>query len=116
VLPEGVSPGSAGAKQGTEPVAGPLERECSHCGQPLTLENLAREESEGMEAERLALGLQGVRFRYYQCPACGYADIFVDVHPLAGETAQEYNQRRAALEDAVKQLHAEKVEVIVSPP
>jgi len=76
--------------------------------------DLAGEQSEGMEAERQALGLEGVRFLYYNCPACGYADIFVDVHPLAGESAQEFHRRRADLEAGVRQLHGEQVEVIVT--
>jgi hypothetical protein len=62
-------------------------RECSHCHKPLLPQELVREVSKGMESERNALGLEGVRFLYYTCSGCGYADIFVDVHPIAGESA-----------------------------
>jgi hypothetical protein len=91
-----------------------MQRECVSCHRPFTPADLARQESKGMEAERKALGLEGVRFLYYNCPACGDADIFVDVRPLAGETANEFHRRRAGLEDAVRQLHAEKVEVVIT--
>jgi len=89
-------------------------RECSHCHKPLSPQELAREESAGMEAERKALGLQGVRFLYYNCTGCGYADIFVDIHPLEGETHDAFRQRRRELETTVRQLHADRVEVVVT--
>jgi len=59
-----------------------VKRNCSHCGKEFTPRELAREESRGMEAERKALGLEGVLFRYYACSGCGHADIFLDVRPL----------------------------------
>jgi hypothetical protein len=74
---------------------------------------MVREVSHGMERERKALGLDGVRFLYYTCSGCGYADIFVDVHAIAGETTEQFQQRRRELETTVRQLHAERVEVIV---
>jgi hypothetical protein len=89
-------------------------RECSHCHKPLSPQELAREESAGMEAERKALGLQGVRFLYYNCTGCGYADIFVDIHPVEGETPDVFRHRRRELETTVRQLHAERVEVILT--
>ncbi len=89
-------------------------RECSHCHKLLTPMELAKEESKGMEAERKALGLQGVRFLYYNCSDCGYADIFVDVHPVIGEPAERFRQRRLELESTVRQLHADHVEVVVT--
>lgn len=66
-----------------------------------------------MEAERKALGLEGVLFRYYTCSACGYADIFMDIHPLQGESEEAFQKRRADLESAVRQLHGERVEVVL---
>lgn len=67
-----------------------------------------------MEAERKALGLVGVLFRYYGCPACGQADIFVDINPLPGEDGEAFLQRRQALEQAVRGLEGEQVEVVLS--
>ena len=89
-------------------------RECSHCHKPLTQKELAKEESRGMEAERKALGLEGVRFLYYNCSECGYADIFVDILPLIGEPAERFQQRRRELDSMVRQLHAERVEIVVT--
>lgn len=69
-----------------------------------------------METERKALGLQGIRFLYYTCSACGYHDIFIDIHPLEGETAEEFRTRHAALEATVKQLkqkRPERTEVVI---
>jgi predicted nucleic-acid-binding Zn-ribbon protein len=89
-------------------------RECSHCHKPLTPQELVKEASKGMEMERKALGLEGVRFLYYTCLGCGYADIFVDVHAIEGEPAEQFQRRRQELDAAVRQLHAERVEVIVT--
>jgi hypothetical protein len=66
-----------------------------------------------MEAERKALGLQGVRFLYYTCSKCRYNDIFVDIHPLAGEAPDEFKIRRDALEATVRELHGDRVDVVV---
>ena len=88
-------------------------RECTRCHRPFTPQDLARRESKGMEAERKALGLQGVLFRYYTCPQCGQADIFLDIHPLQGETSEAFRQRRDELEATVHQLHSDQVDVVV---
>ncbi|HEV3257330.1 MAG TPA: hypothetical protein VG013_10655 [Gemmataceae bacterium] len=95
-----------------------MHRECTHCHRPFTPQDLAREESKGMEAERKTLGLQGVLFRYYSCPQCRSADIFVDVRALEGESPEAFHRRRDDLEAAVKQLHADQVAVVVTekPP
>lgn len=90
-----------------------MMRKCSHCQKDFTPQELCRQESRGLESERKALGLEGVLFRYYTCSACGYADIFVDLHPLEGESAEAIRQRREDLETTVRQLHGEKVEVVV---
>ncbi len=95
-----------------------MNRECAHCRRPLTRADLVREESKGMEADRARLGLEGVRFLYYRCPGCGFADIFVDVLPLKGEPEEAFRRRQAELEQAVRQLHADGVAVVVAekPP
>lgn len=90
-----------------------MHRECTSCGRPFTPRDLARQESRGMEAERRALGLQGIAFRYYMCPACDWADIFIDVARLAGESPEAFHGRRGELEAAVRQLHAERVDVVL---
>jgi len=91
-----------------------MMRECTNCHRPFTPPDLARQESKGMEAERKALGLQGVLFRYYTCSACGQDDIFVDVAPLAGENAEAFHLRRDDLERTVRQLHTDQVAVVVT--
>ncbi len=90
-------------------------RECSQCHRPFTPQDLAREETKGMAAERKALGLQGVLFRFYNCPQCGCADIFVDIPPLPSETPEQFEQRRAELEASLKELRGDRVEVVLSP-
>jgi hypothetical protein len=66
-----------------------------------------------MEAERKALGLQGVLFRYYACAACGQADIFVDVQRLPGEFEGAFLRRRGELEAAVHAVHGQGVEAVL---
>src|SRR5690242_20655181 len=90
-----------------------MMRACSHCGKEFTPQELSREDSKGLEAERKALGLEGVLFRYYTCSACNYADIFVDVHPLEGESEEAFNRRREELEATIKQMEGEGVEIVV---
>ncbi len=89
-------------------------RTCSHCGKAFTPQELSREDSKGLEAERKALGLEGVLFRYYSCSACAQADIFVDVLPLEGEMEEDFRRRRSELEATVRQLQGEGVDVVVN--
>ena len=91
-----------------------MMRKCSHCGKEFTPQELSREDSKGLEAERKTLGLEGVLFRYYSCSACGQADIFVDIRPLEGESEEAFRRRREELEATVNQLEGEGVEVVVS--
>jgi hypothetical protein len=42
-------------------------------------------------------------------------DIFVDIVPLESELAEDYQARRAAMEDVVRGLHAEGVDAVVVP-
>jgi hypothetical protein len=88
-------------------------RTCSPCEKEFTPQELSREDSKGLEAERKALGLVGVLFRYYTCSACGQADIFVDVLPLEGELEEDFRRRREDLEASIQQLEGDGVEVIV---
>ncbi len=90
-----------------------MQRHCTHCDRPFTAQDIAKDVSKGMEAERKALGLQGVLFRYYSCPACGQDDIFVDVSPLPGESPDDFLRRRQELEVAARGLHTELVDVVL---
>ncbi len=90
-----------------------MHRRCTHCDRPFTPRDLAREESKGMEAERRELGLVGVLFRYYSCPACGQNDIFVNVTRVPDESYEEFVRRRRELEQVVSQLHADRVDVVL---
>src|SRR2546430_12676405 len=89
-------------------------RTCGHCQRQFTRADFVKEQSRGMEAERRAYGLEGVRFLYYRCPACDFADIFVDVHPLEGESPEEFRRRREALEEAARRVNADDVEIVVA--
>jgi hypothetical protein len=90
-----------------------MTRKCSHCGKDFVPQELARQESKEMEAERKAQGLEGLLFRCYSCSACGYLDIFVDVHPLAGESEEAFCLRKEELEDTVRRLSGEGVEAVL---
>jgi hypothetical protein len=88
-------------------------RKCTHCQKDFTPGELAREESKGMEAERKAMGLEGVLFRYYSCSSCGHACIFVDIRGLEGESAEAFRQRRADLEAVINQAHGQGIEAVL---
>jgi hypothetical protein len=67
-----------------------------------------------MEAERRAMRLAGVLFRYYRCGECGYDAIFVDSHPLPAEAPAAFRRRHAELEATLAELHGERVEVVLT--
>ena len=92
-----------------------MQRDCTRCRRPFTLADLSREETQNLEAERKATGLEGVKFVYFHCPACGMDDIFVAILPLATEFAQDYEARRDAMEKVVRGLHADHVGAVVVP-
>jgi hypothetical protein len=91
-----------------------MKRVCTRCHRPFTKEDLARNESKGMESERKAKGLDGVRFIYYHCP-CGMNDIFVDILPREDEIQEDFERRRAEMESTVRSMHEERVEAVVMP-
>jgi hypothetical protein len=92
-----------------------MKRECTRCRRPFTKADLAREETTNMEAQRKDAGLEGVRFLYCRCSNCGMHDIFVDILPLAGESADDFQARRDEMEGVVRRLHGDQVEVVVVP-
>ncbi len=89
-------------------------RVCRHCSRPFNRQDFVKEESKNMEADRKRLGLEGVRFLYYTCPACKLDDIFLDIFHLDGETPEQFQQRREGLEKAIRDTDAEKVAVTVT--
>ena len=89
-------------------------RDCTNCRRPFTVRDFVKEESRGMEEDRKALGLDGVRFLYFTCPVCGQADIFIDLHPLKGEAEEVFRARRAGLETVIRQVNAEDTEVVLT--
>lgn len=90
-----------------------MQRTCTHCGWGYRSQDLAREESKGMEQDRKALGLEGVLFRYYHCPQCAHDDIFLDILPLEGETTEAFHARRTKLEAAVGELSNPEVGLVL---
>jgi hypothetical protein len=94
--------------------ANTMQRECSECKRRFTTDDFVKEESKNMEAERKALGLEGVRFLYYTCSDCGHDAIFLDLHHLEDESPEEFNLRRAELEFAVADVHSDDVAVVIS--
>jgi hypothetical protein len=104
------------AREEFAPEGNAMMRRCTRCDRQFTPENLAREESKEMEADRKAAGLEGVRFLAYRCP-CGMADYFVDLLSREGESADDLRQRREAMEVVAHRLSAdlEQVEAVVTP-
>ena len=92
-----------------------MQRTCTRCRRQFAPADLSREDSKHMEAQRKTAGLEGVRFVYYHCPACGMNDIFVDILPLETELAEDYEARRDAMEEVVRGLHADGVDAVVVP-
>ena len=92
-----------------------MPRDCTRCRRPFALEDLSREESTNLEAQRKAAGLEGVKFVYFHCPACGMDDIFVAILPLETEFVEDYEARRDAMEKVVRELHGQNVEAVVVP-
>jgi hypothetical protein len=92
-----------------------MSRPCTRCGRPYTLADLSREDTGNLEAERRAAGLDGVKFLYFHCPACGTDDIFVAIVPLDTELAEDYEARRDAMEAVVRGLHSDSVGAVVVP-
>jgi hypothetical protein len=90
-----------------------MHRHCTQCRHAFTERDLAREQTRGMEADRKALGLRGLTFRYYTCPECGQDDIFLDLTPLAGESAEDYRRRHEELEAVGRKAHADGLAVVV---
>ena len=90
-------------------------RECTRCKRSFTAADLLRSDSKGIESERKAAGLEGVRFLLYHCEACKADDIFIDILPREGEIAEEYRHRRVAMEKAVRSLNADSIDAVVVP-
>jgi hypothetical protein len=92
-----------------------MSRDCTRCRRPFAIADLSREETGNLEAERKASGLEGVKFLYFHCPACGMDDIFVAILPQETEFVQDYEDRRAAMETVVRGLHSDDVNAVVVP-
>ena len=92
-----------------------MQRDCTRCRRPFALTDLSREETGNLEAQRKATGLEGVKFLYFHCPACGMNDVFVAIVPLETEFAQDYEARRDAMEKVVRDMHAENLDAVVVP-
>ena len=61
-----------------------------------------------MEADRRAAGLAGVRFVTYRCP-CGVDGVFIDVLPRDDELVEDFDRRKAAMEEAARRVRADGV-------
>jgi hypothetical protein len=90
-----------------------MMRACLHCHQPFTASDLSKFVSKEIEAERKSYGVQGILFRCYVCTACGQENLFVDLHPLEGETPDEFRRRRDDLETTLRQEPPAGVQVAV---
>jgi hypothetical protein len=88
-----------------------MMRECLTCHRPFTPSDLSKDVSKEIEAERKSWGLQGFLFRCYVCPACGQENLFLDIHPLEGESAAEFGHRKDELEATIRQSSPVGVQV-----
>ena len=91
-----------------------MRRTCAKCERPFEADDLVRDRSRQMEADRKAAGLDGVRFVTYRCP-CGAEDVFIDVLPQDDELAEDFDRRRAAMEEAARRVQADGVAARVVP-
>jgi hypothetical protein len=90
-----------------------MNRQCSRCGRTFTRDDFVLEESQNLEADRKAARLDGVHFFDYRCPECGNEDVFLDVVRLDGESAEEFEARKAELEETARRIRAERLGVVV---
>ncbi len=91
-----------------------MQRKCTGCRRSFTPADFVKEDSKEMEADRKVLGLEGVRFLYYSCPHCGLDAIFIDLVRRAGESSDDFHDRRAGLESAIGQVRSENVGVVLT--
>jgi hypothetical protein len=86
-------------------------RECLNCHKPFSPADLSKDVSKGIESDRKAQGVQGVLFRCYACSHCDHENLFVDLHPLEGETQEDFKRRRDELEATIRLSPQSEVEV-----
>ena len=79
-----------------------MKRACLHCKKRFTPSDLEKGVSKQIEAERKSCRLQGILFRCYVCSSCGQENLFVDLHPLKGETPEEFLLRSDELTSTVR--------------
>jgi hypothetical protein len=93
-------------------------RQCSRCGQPFTAQDLCKDVSKNVEAQRMAGGVEGVVFRVYTCSQCETDDLFVDVCPLPGESMEAFHERAHELEQLIEDLPRTDADVVLAerPP
>ena len=91
-----------------------MYRACSHCGKPFSASDLCKDVSKRLEAQRMALGVEGVLFRVYNCSRCNRDDLFVDVCSVPGESAEEYRARKDGLEDLIQDLPMTEADVVLA--
>jgi hypothetical protein len=89
---------------------------CSHCQRRLTDDDLLQTESRSMEAARIAAGLEGLCFRYYTCPRCGFDHVFLEIVPLPEETPQDLHARKQEMAHAVQEVSALRTAVMIEEP
>ena len=91
-----------------------MRRLCPKCHRQFTPQDFYKEESRGMENERRASRLEGVRFLYYHCPECQGDDIFIDLQPLENESQLALERRRSELEAAVRSVRSRDVAIVIT--
>jgi hypothetical protein len=75
---------------------------CFSCQTPFSRKDFDRESSPGTGTFKKSAGLEGVRLLYYVCPIAIAMNIFIEMHPLRGETATEFHERKELIQSALK--------------
>jgi hypothetical protein len=84
---------------------------CRHCLAPFTPRDFGERESEEMETEREESGLQGFRFRYFQCSHCSSKSVFLEIRRLPEESSDEFLARKNDLAEVVEHARIDDMEV-----
>jgi hypothetical protein len=69
-----------------------------------------------METARRAIGLEGLRFLYLNCPKCGHDNMFLVVLRLSAETDQDYQGRKKSVARAVQGVSNVATTIVVVDP
>jgi hypothetical protein len=89
-------------------------RICTYCQRKLDNHALLERECRDLEAARREQGLEGLRFRYYNCPRCGHDSLFLVVFALPWEAAEDFASRERDLKTVVDELAFCRTSIVIA--